>query len=88
MPSTDPTIASLAAKIAAYSRAAGTPPRPQAPDAVIPAEQRSDYLAEVDPGSVLPLRERQRRAAAAWRRDQAVEALRAYKAGRTGGDAA
>lgn len=88
MASRDPNIKTLSSRVAAYSRAAGGPPRAAAPDAVIPADQRDGYLAEVDPDGVLPLRERQKRAAAAWRRDQAAEALREYKAGRTGGDAA
>lgn len=88
--SRDPNINRLSGRVAALSRVAGGPPRVAAPDSIIPDDERASYLAEVDPGGTLPLRERQRRAAAAWRRDQAAEALRAYKAGtgRPGGDAA
>jgi hypothetical protein len=81
VPSQDPQVRSLVGKIGRFSRAAGAPPKQQAPDAIVPADQRSAYLAEVDPEGVLPLRERQRRAAAAYKRDEAVAALAAYRAG-------
>lgn len=87
MPSEDPRVRSLVGKVAAYSRIAGGPPKPQAPDAIIPIDQREAYLEEVDPAGTLPLRERQRRAAAAFQRDEAVTALRAYRSS-GGGDAA
>lgn len=87
MPSQDPHVKTLVGRVAAYSRIAGGPPKPQAPDAVIPDDLRDAYLNEVDPTGSLPLRFRQRRAAAAYKRDEAVAALRAYRSG-GGGDAA
>jgi hypothetical protein len=85
VPSQDPKVQSLVGRIGRYSRAAGAPPKRQAPDGIIPADQRDAYLAEVDPGGVLPLRERQKRAAAAYKRDQAMAELRAYRSGGSGG---
>jgi hypothetical protein len=86
VPSQDPRVRSLAGRVAAYSRVAGGPPRAQSPLAVIPEAEREGYLAEVDPTGSLPLRERQRRAAAAYRRDEAAAALRAYRLSTTPGD--
>jgi len=91
VPSQDPKVQSLVGKIGRFSRAAGAPPKRQAPDAIIPAEQREAYHREVDAGGALPLLERQRRAAAAYKRDQAMAELRAYRSrgsGGGGGDAA
>jgi hypothetical protein len=85
VPSQDPKVQSLVGRIGRYSRAAGAPPKRQAPDAIIPAEQRDAYLAEVDPDRRLPLRDRQKRAAAAYKRDEAMAELRAYRAGSPGG---
>lgn len=81
MPSPDPKVRSLASRVAAYSRVAGGPPRGAAPDASIPDELRDGYHVEVDPEGALPLRLRQRKAAAAFKRDQAADALRRYRDG-------
>jgi hypothetical protein len=85
VPSQDPKVQSLVGRIGRYSRAAGAPPKRQAPDAVIPDDQREAYHREVDTGGVLPLPERQRRAAAAYKRDEAMAELRAYRSGGSGG---
>ncbi len=82
MPSSDPIVRSLAAKIAINSRRAGGPPRRSAPDAVVPADLRAGYHAEVDPDGVMPLHKRQVAAAAAWKRDEARRLLDAHHAGR------
>lgn len=81
MPTQDPKIQSLVGRIGRYSRAAGAPPKKPVPDAVIPVEQRAGYHAEVDPDGALPLRVRQQRAAAAYKRDIAMAELRAYRSG-------
>lgn len=87
MASSDPVVRSLVGKIAINSRIAGSPPRSAPPDACIPVDQRASYHAEVDPDGLLPLRQRQRKAAAAFKRDEAAEQLRAYRnRNRNGGD--